>query len=60
MNEDDDLAININETVVMISISDKMLFNTGSYRVSNKANDILIRTKYAKLLIEIMVKKWCR
>ena len=41
LNEDEDIAVNINETVVMISISDKMLFNTGSYRISNKANDIL-------------------
>ncbi|MFL0352644.1 OmpA family protein [Xanthomarina sp. GH4-25] len=41
MNEDEDLVIDINETVVMISISDKMLFNSGSYRVSNKANNIL-------------------
>lgn len=40
-NEDDDFAVNINETVVMISISDKMLFNTGSYVVSSKANAIL-------------------
>ncbi|GGG46514.1 OmpA/MotB family protein [Bizionia arctica] len=41
MNEDEDLAIDINETVVMISIADDMLFNSGSYHVSNKANDIL-------------------
>ena len=41
LNEDEDIAINIDETVVMISISDKMLFNTGSYVVSNKANAIL-------------------
>ncbi|MBU2938581.1 OmpA family protein [Lacinutrix sp. C3R15] len=40
-NEDDDIAVSIDETVVMISISDKMLFNTGSYRVSNKADHIL-------------------
>ncbi|MFD2823549.1 flagellar motor protein MotB [Lacinutrix iliipiscaria] len=40
-DESDDVAISIDETVVMISISDKMLFNSGSYRVSNKANDIL-------------------
>ena len=38
LNEDEDIAINIDETVVMISISDKMLFNTASYRVSNKAD----------------------
>ena len=41
MDEDEDIAIDINETVVMISISDKMLFNSGSYRVSSKANNIL-------------------
>lgn len=41
LNEDEDIAVNINETVVMISISDKMLFNSGSYRISSKANDIL-------------------
>ncbi|WP_452223990.1 OmpA family protein [Lacinutrix chionoecetis] len=41
LNEDEDITVNINETVVMISISDKMLFNTGSYRLSNKANGIL-------------------
>ena len=41
IEEDDDIAINIEETVVMISISDKMLFNSGSYRLSNKADAIL-------------------
>ncbi len=41
LNEEDDIAISIDETVVMISISDKMLFNTASYRVSSKANDLL-------------------
>ena len=41
LDESDDIAININETVVMISISDKMLFNSGSYRVSSKADNIL-------------------
>ncbi|OEK06124.1 cell envelope biogenesis protein OmpA [Flavivirga aquatica] len=41
LKEDEDIAVNINETVVMISISDKMLFNSGSYQVSSKANKIL-------------------
>lgn len=41
MNEDDDFAVNINETVVMISIADNMLFNTGSYRLSSKADTVL-------------------
>lgn len=59
MNEDEDIAINIDETVVMISISDKMLFNSGSYKVSNKANGIL--QKLADVInsepsIEVMVE----
>jgi chemotaxis protein MotB len=41
MNEDEDFAVNINETVVMISIADDMLFNTASYRLSSKANNVL-------------------
>ncbi len=41
MNEDDDIAVEINETVVMISIADNMLFNTASYRLSPKADTIL-------------------
>ena len=41
LSEDDDINININETVVMISISDKLLFKTASYRISNKADNIL-------------------
>jgi chemotaxis protein MotB len=41
LNEDEDIAISIDETVVMISISDKLLFNTASYRVNTKANAIL-------------------
>ncbi len=41
INEDEDISVDINETVVMISISDKMLFNSGSYRISSKANNIL-------------------
>lgn len=41
MNEDEDFAVNINKTVVMISIADNMLFNTASYRLSSKADTIL-------------------
>ncbi len=59
LDETDDIAINIEETVVMISISDKMLFNSGSYRISNKANNIL--QKLADVInsepsIEVMVE----
>jgi len=41
MNEDEDIVVDINETVVMISIADNMLFNTGSYNLSSKADGIL-------------------
>jgi chemotaxis protein MotB len=41
MDESEDISVNIDETVVMISISDKMLFRSGSYNVSNKADQIL-------------------
>jgi len=59
LNEDKDIAIDIDDTVVMISISDKLLFNTASYRVSNKANEIL--QKLADVInsepsIEVMVE----
>lgn len=40
-DEDDDVNVDIDKTVVMINISDKLLFNSGSYRVSEKANNIL-------------------
>lgn len=41
LNEDEDIVVDINDTVVMISIADDMLFNTASYRVGNKADKIL-------------------
>ncbi len=37
----DDVTVDIDDTVVMISVSDKLLFNSGSYRVSSKANNLL-------------------
>ncbi|WP_394748797.1 OmpA/MotB family protein [Spongiimicrobium salis] len=40
-DDNDDVNIDIDKTVVMINISDKLLFNSGSYRISNKANTIL-------------------
>jgi chemotaxis protein MotB len=40
-NLSDDIDVNIDKTVVMISVSDKMLFNSGSYRVSKNANELL-------------------
>ncbi len=41
--EEDDIKIDIDETVVMITISDKLLFSSGSFRVNPKANNLLER-----------------
>ncbi|HAH38622.1 MAG TPA: cell envelope biogenesis protein OmpA [Algoriphagus sp.] len=39
--EEDDVEISIDKTVVMISVSDKLLFNTASYRINSKADPLL-------------------
>lgn len=41
LDENEDINVNIDQTVVMISVSDKMLFNSGSARVSSKADKVL-------------------
>ncbi|MEP0712073.1 OmpA family protein [Algoriphagus sp.] len=46
--EEDDVNISIDQTVVMISVSDKLLFNTGSYRMNSKADPLL--EKLAELI----------
>ena len=38
---DSDIEINVEKGVVFVSISDKLLFNSGSYAVSSKAIDVL-------------------
>jgi len=38
---DEDIQINVEKTVVYISISDKLLFKSGSYHVTKKAYDVL-------------------
>lgn len=55
----DDIAINIDNTVVMISISDKMLFSSGSYRVSKEADELLQRIATvvnSEPAVEVMVE----
>jgi len=47
-NDTEDINIDIDETVVMISVSDKLLFNTASYRVKNSAMNLL--TKLANII----------
>ena len=54
-----DIAIDIDNTVVMISISDKMLFNSGSYRMSKEAGDLLQRIAAvvnSEPAVEVMVE----
>ncbi len=55
----DDVEVSIDKTVVMINISDELLFNTASYKVSNKAEKIL--SKLAEVIksepsMEVMVE----
>lgn len=58
-DEGEDIDVSIDKTVVMINISDELLFNTASYNVSNKANNIL--KKLAEVIksepsMEVMVE----
>ncbi|WP_299670889.1 OmpA family protein [uncultured Polaribacter sp.] len=43
LKDSDDINIDIDQTVVMISVSDKLLFNTASYRVKRGAYNLLER-----------------
>ncbi len=54
-----DIDISIDETVVMINISDKLLFNSGSYRITKKADNLLQRIAEvvnSEPAIEVMVE----
>lgn len=48
LENSDDININIDETVVMISVSDKLLFNTASYNIKSSAYPLL--EKLAKVI----------
>ncbi len=45
---DPDIEVNVEKGVVYISLSDKLLFKTGSYEISSRANEIL--AKVAKVI----------
>ena len=47
-NNSDDINIDIDQTVVMISVSEKLLFNSGSYKFNNSALELL--TKLADII----------
>ena len=56
---DQDVDIKVDKTVVFINISDKMLYESGSYRLSPRANEVL--SKIAKIVqsrpeLEVMVE----
>ena len=57
--EDQDVEVKVDKTVVMINLSDKMLFTSGSAKISSKANSIL--EKIAQIVksrpeLEVMVE----
>ncbi len=41
--EDQDVEIKVDKTVVMINLSDKMLFQSGSANLTSRANDVLAK-----------------
>lgn len=45
---DPDIEINVEKSVVFISLSDKLLFQSGSYNITTRANEIL--AKVAKVI----------
>jgi len=47
---DKDIEVNVEKGVVFISISDKLLFNSGSYVVSDRAKEVL--GKVAKVVLD--------
>ncbi|WP_343330025.1 OmpA family protein [Polaribacter staleyi] len=59
LQNSDDINIDIDQTVVMISVSDKLLFNTGSYKVKQGA--LMLITKLADIIesepsIDVMIE----
>jgi len=57
--QDEDIQVNVEKTVVFISISDKLLFKSGSYNVTDKAYSVL--EKIAKVIndqpeMEVMIE----
>lgn len=57
--DDTDIEVKVDKTVVMVNLSDKMLFTSGSARITNKANEVL--QKVAQIIqsrpdLEMMVE----
>ncbi|MBW3466730.1 OmpA/MotB family protein [Arthrospiribacter ruber] len=59
LEQEDDIQIDIDKTVVMITVSDRLLFNTGSYRVNQNADGLLGRLAElinAEPSVEVMIE----
>lgn len=56
---DDDVEVKVDKTVVFVNLSDKMLFKSGSYEITDRANEVL--GKVAQIIqsrpnLEVMVE----
>jgi chemotaxis protein MotB len=57
--DDEDIQINVDKGVVYVSISDKLLFKSGSYQLSNRAQEVLgkvAKVVNAKPEMDVMVE----
>lgn len=57
--QDEDISISVDKTVVMINVSDRLLFNTGSYQVSRNADGLLQKLAdviNAEPSVEVMIE----
>jgi len=57
--EDDDVEVKVDKTVVFVNLSDKMLYQTGSYKITSRANEVL--GKIAQIIqsrpeLEVMIE----
>lgn len=57
--EDEDVEVKVDKTVVFVNLSDKMLYQSGSYRITTRANEVL--GKIAQIIqsrpdLEVMVE----
>ncbi len=56
---DEDVEVKVDKTVVFVNLSDKMLYQTGSYKITSRANEVL--GKIARIIqsrpeLEVMVE----
>ncbi len=56
---DDDVEVQVDKTVVFVNLSDKMLYQSGSYNITSRANEVLgkiARIVQARPDLEVMVE----